>query len=101
MAIHVNKGQEDPNITPLSDEELSSVSGGVVHLYHGTYKFEVIDDETGDVLGTFDYDDLEGAQKYAREIGVEDRLVYTSYVFDLRREYEAKKILEKMVDNGW
>ncbi|MBE6129517.1 MAG: hypothetical protein E7185_09605 [Erysipelotrichaceae bacterium] len=59
MAIYLN--DENTKKTSLSDEEVESVNGGVIHLYHATDKFEVIDDETGDVLGTFDYDDLEGA----------------------------------------
>ena len=88
---------ENSKKTSLSDEEVESVNGGVIHLYHATNKFEVIDDETGDVLGTFDYDNLEGAQQYAREIGVEDRLVATTYVFELRREYEAKQVLKKLL----
>lgn len=94
MAIHVNDGQGGSTITPLSDEELSSVSGGVIHLFHDTCKFEVIDDETGDVLGTFDYDDLEGAQQYAREIGVQDRLVSSSVVWEIRSEYQTRKWME-------
>ena len=52
------------------------------------------------MLGTFDYDNLEGAQQYAREIGVEDRLVATTYVFELRREYEAKTSAEEVVRRG-
>jgi hypothetical protein len=88
---------ENSKKTSLSDEEVESVNGGVIHLQHATDKFEVIDDETGDVLGAFDYDNLEGAQQYAREIGVEDRLVATTYVFELRREYEAKQVLKKLL----
>ena len=89
MAIHVNEGQGDSTIAPLSDEELSSVDGGVIHLFHGTSKFEVIDDKTGDVLGTFESNDLEGAKQFAREIGVEDRIVASTYVWDLRRQYDG------------
>ena len=47
-------------------------------------------------MGTFDCDDLEGARKFAREHGVEDRLVYTSYVFSLRSRYEARKRMEEL-----
>ena len=36
MAIHVNQGQDDPTIAPLTDEELSAISGGVIHLCHAT-----------------------------------------------------------------
>ena len=68
----------------------------MIHLFHDTCRFEVINDETGDVMGTFDCDDLEGARKFAREHGVEDWLVYTSYVFSLRSRYEAKKRMEEL-----
>ena len=85
----MNEGQGDSTITPLSDEELSSINGGVIHLFRDADKFEAIDDETGDVLGTFDSDDLEGARQFAREIGVVETLVNTSYVYDLRREREG------------
>ena len=67
MAIHVNEGQGDSTIAPLSDEELSSVDG----------------------LGTFESNDLEGAKQFAREIGVEDRIVASTYVWDLRRQYDG------------
>ena len=95
MAIYVNE-EEKARKKPVTDEDADKVNGGVIHLFHDTCKFEVINDETGDVMGTFDCDDLEGARKLAREHGAEDRLVYTSYVFSLRSRYEARKRMEEL-----
>ena len=91
MAIYLNEEKEDLKKTPLSDEETDSVNGGIIHLYHPTCKFEVINDETGDVMGTFEYDDLEGAKQFARENGVKDTLVASSYVFEVRSQYQEKQ----------
>lgn len=88
MAIHAYKRQGDSTITPLSDEELSSINGGFIYLSRYSFKYEVIDDETGDVLDAFEYDDLESARQFAREIGVSEALVTTSVVDDLRRARE-------------
>ena len=98
MAVYVN--EEEARKKPITDEDADKVNGGVIHLFHDTCRFEVINDETGDVMGTFDCDDLEGARKFAREHGVEDRLVYTSYVFncyaaDMRQRKEWKNCGKK------
>ena len=98
MGINVIEEQGD-SIRQLSDEELESINGGIIHLFRDTCKFEVIDDKTGDVLGTFEYDDLEGAKQYAREIGVEDRLVYSSVVWQIRAQYQAQTVLEESAEN--
>ena len=77
------------SVKELNLNEMELANGGVIHMYFPIDKWEVIDDWTGGVLGTFDRPDLEAAKKYARELGMKDAIVYTSYVMDLRRRYEV------------
>jgi hypothetical protein len=88
MAIYLNEGQDELKKTSLTDEEAGNVNGGVIHMNFEIKKLEVIDDETGKVLAQFEKDQLEDAKKYARDHGIDDMLVYTSYVEDIRRRYK-------------
>ena len=78
MAI-INKGEA------LTRQELNEVTGGyIVRKYSGFNMFEVIHDETGEEMGTFN--DRESAEEYARWKGMSTRQISWGDVNALREK---------------
>ncbi|MBQ3460384.1 MAG: hypothetical protein IJH14_06925 [Solobacterium sp.] len=77
----------------LTEEEMKDVSGGAFFIYQGAdinggyTEVEVIDDVSGEVIKTF-YNDIHGAERYAREIGMSIDVLTWPQLKKLREDYK-------------
>ena len=77
----------------LTEEEMKDVSGGAFFIYQGAdinggyTEVEVIDDVTGEVLKVF-LNDIHGAERYAREIGMSIDVMTWPQLKKLREDYK-------------
>lgn len=77
----------------LTEEEMKDVNGGAFFIYQGAdinggyIEVEVIDDVSGEVIKTF-YNDLHGAERYAREIGMSIDVLSWPQLKKLREDYK-------------
>ena len=75
----------------LNEEELKDVNGGAIFKYgvsdgwEVATAYEVIDDNTGEVMETF-YDDYAGASDYAFRHGMSDQILDWSQLKALREK---------------
>ena len=87
-----------PDMAELDLDTLEKVNGGVIHMYVPIDKWEVIDDRTGGVLGTFDRPDLEAAKKYARELTKSEDV--KDFLNRLPHEYVDENQLHAFIISG-
>lgn len=81
---------EKRNLNDLNPEKLESVAGGYVYYAsnHPDFKYEAIDDKTGNVLGR--YKTFEEAKLAARRFGNTDEMIFRYSTLNKIRE-EGKK----------
>ena len=90
--MNTNQSYVVREFAELSDEELESVSGGLVVTYADGYRTLVIDDADGEWVEEV-YNDLEGAIATARRRGYGDQVIhidmddYDQYAEWLRKSY--------------
>ena len=76
----------DMNNIKITDEALENFSGGYVHADPETHCYEVIDDETGEVLD-MGYRSIGKSRRKARKLGQSTYKISDVYLENLREDY--------------
>ena len=93
MAIHKKTLTEEEakkfsEENKLNAEELEAVNGGYLHWHGNGFGYEIINDKTGQQEGGyFFWNDLEIAQRMAKEAGQSTKVLTDKELADLRGNY--------------